>query len=567
MVGLGHSCYFRCPVPLLYFIVLVGVLVFVHELGHLVWAKYFGVRVLKVSLGFGPRLAGFRRGETEYVISALPLGGYVRMLGENPWDEVRPKDADRSFANLNLFRRFVIVLAGPAMNLVFPILLYFVVFLGDDKLTPASVGVVFPDRPADGKLLPGDLVTAVDGDAVSTFYGLSRIVEKNPGKALHFTVTRDGHTIEQTITPVRSEKERPLELNEEVGRIGVMPHHPLAVLGVTSPSSPAGAARLRTFDVIVTAAGRPITRFIDLEHVLGANQGSLVPITYLRPTPLTNALGGLIDLDLYEPRVTTLTPEPGQGSGVLRSGIESADLYVSEVTAGSPEHHLGLLPGDRLVSLDGRPIRLWATFLEDLKAERGKKHELTFRRGERELSGQLALAHQRGVTDQGQVYDRYVVGIRNWVPSRLDPSVTNPEPISYAFREALRATTDVVQLTLFSVVRLLQGRLTMKSIGGPLTVFEVAGTAAQQGALNYLTLMAFISINLGLINLLPVPLLDGGHLMFFLIEGVARRPVSVRVREYAHLAGLAFLLGIMVLAFKNDIERQWPELVSQLMSR
>src|SRR4051812_44035030 len=158
--------------PFVYFILLVGVLVFVHELGHLVWAKYFGVRVLKVSLGFGPRLAGFRRGETEYVISALPLGGYVRMLGENPWDEVRPKDADRSFANLNLFRRFVIVLAGPVMNLAFPILLYFVVFLGDDKLTPATVGIVFPDRPAYGKLVPGDVVTAIDDDAVSTFYGM-----------------------------------------------------------------------------------------------------------------------------------------------------------------------------------------------------------------------------------------------------------------------------------------------------------------------------------------------------------------------------------------------------------
>jgi len=104
----------------------------------------------------------------------------------------------------------------------------------------------------------------------------------------------------------------------------------------------------------------------------------------------------------------------------------------------------------------------------------------------------------------------------------------------------------------------------MKSIGGPLTVFEVAGTAAEEGALNYLTLMAFISINLGLINLLPVPLLDGGHLMFFLLEAVSRRPISVRVREYAHIAGLVFLIGIMVLAVKNDLERQWPQIVTQL---
>jgi regulator of sigma E protease len=550
--------------PLIYFIVLVGVLVFVHELGHLVWAKYFGVRVLKVSLGFGPRIAGFRRGETEYVISLIPLGGYVRMLGENPWDDVRVRDAKRSFANLRLWRRCVIVVAGPLMNLFFPILLYFVVFLGDDAMTPATIGSVFPDRPADGKLEPGDVVTAIDGEPISTFYDLSRIVERNPGRELTFTVQRGDKSLEQTLTPVRSVKERPLERSEEVGRVGVMSQHPLAVIGLVSPGSPASAANLRTFDIIVAAAGRPVRRYIDLENALGNNQGVLVPVSYLRPTPVQNALGGLVDLEIYEPRVTTLTPEPGRGPALVRSGIEAADLYVSSVTAGSPEQRLGLQPGDRLLTLDGRPLRAWATFLEDLKADRGKRHTLTWRRGDQELSGSFSLAHQRGVTDEGQVYDRYVVGIRNWVPARADAPVANPEPITYAVREAFRATSDVVELTLFSVVRLFQGRLTMKSIGGPLTVFEVAGTAAQEGALNYLTLMAFISINLGLINLLPVPLLDGGHLMFFLVEGVSRRPISVRFREYAHIAGLVFLIGIMVLAVKNDLERQWPQIVSQI---
>lgn len=550
--------------PVIYFIVLVGVLVFVHELGHLVWAKYFGVRVLKVSLGFGPRIAGFRRGETDYVISMIPLGGYVRMLGENPWDDVRVRDAKRSFANLRLWRRCVIVVAGPLMNLFFPILLYFVVFLGDDALTPATIGSVFPDRPADGKLEPGDVVTAIDGTPITTFYDLSRIVERNPGRDLKFTVKRGDQTLDQTLTPVRSTKERPLERSEEVGRVGVMSQHPLAVIGLISPGSPASSAGLRTFDIIISAAGRPVRRFIDLESALGNNQGVLVPVSFLRPTTVPGALGGLADLEIYEPRVTTLTPEAGRGSALARSGIEAADLYVNSVTVGSPEQRLGLQPGDRLLTLDGRPLRAWATFLEELKAERGKRHTLSWRRGDQELSGSFALAHQRGVTDEGQVYDRYVVGIRNWVPARADAPVPNPQPLSYAFREAFRATSDVVELTLFSVVRLFQGRLTMKSIGGPLTVFEVAGTAAQEGALNYLTLMAFISINLGLINLLPVPLLDGGHLMFFIVEAVARRPISVRFREYAHIAGLVFLIGIMVLAVKNDLERQWPEIVSQL---
>jgi regulator of sigma E protease len=550
--------------PVLYFVIMVGVLVFVHELGHFLWAKLFRIRVLKFSLGFGPRIAGFQRGGTEYVISALPLGGYVRMLGENPRDEVRPADRSTSFANQSLLRRVIIIVGGPLMNLMFPIALYFVVFLGDTKLTPPTIGRVFPNRPAGDKLQAGDRVLAIDGDPIDSFYDLTRIVEQSPRKPLRFALERDGQRVERTITPVASAKEMPLDVREEVGRIGVVPHHPLAVVGVSATTSPAAAARLRTFDVVVAASGRPIERWIDLERVLARNGGTLVPLTYLRPTPVPNALGGLCELDIYEPRVATLTPEPGEGSALGRAGLEIADLYVSHVTAGSPEHRIGLLPGDRLLELDGRPLAMWAVFLEDLRQGRGAPHELRWRRGDQVMSARFSLQHERGMTEHGQDYDRYVVGIRNWLPARADPAVPNAHSLMYAAREAFRATTEVVELTAFSILRLLQGRLSVKSIGGPLTIFDVAGTAAREGALNYLTLMAFISINLGLINLLPIPLLDGGQLLFLLSEAVLRRPVSVRIREYAHIAGLLMLLAIMVLAFKNDIERQWPQIVDEL---
>src|SRR5690606_6684394 len=142
----------RPPMEVVYFIVLVGVLIFVHELGHFFWAKFFGVRVLKFSLGFGPRIAGFTRGGTEYVIAAFPLGGYVRMLGESPSDEIKGADDGHAFSQQPLWKRMIIVIAGPAMNLVFPIALFFVVFLGDGEALPAVVGTVFPDQPADGVL-------------------------------------------------------------------------------------------------------------------------------------------------------------------------------------------------------------------------------------------------------------------------------------------------------------------------------------------------------------------------------------------------------------------------------
>ncbi len=547
-----------------YFIVLVGVLIFVHELGHFAWAKFFGVKVLTFSLGFGPRLLGFRKGDTDYVIAAIPLGGYVKMLGESPADVVRPEDEARAFASQPLWKRIVIVVAGPAMNLVFPVALYFVVFLGDSTLPPATVGTVFPGRPADGKLLPGDRILAIDGDEVQTFFEVSRAVESSPGEALVFRIERDGEELEETITPVLTEQAKPLDLVDEVGRIGVMPHHPAAVVGVVSPQSPAGAARMRTFDVVVSAGGRPVHRYLDLQRVLEGNGGAMVPITYLRPTRVADALGGLAELEIYDPHVATLTPEPGEGSGVDRAGLELADLYVSHVSVNSPEHRAGILPGDRIVALDGVPVRLFATFLEDLRVLRGQAHTLTVRRGDELLEKHVRLQHESGVNEHGQPFDRYVVGIRNWVPLRADDATPNPHPIVYAATKAIESTIEMVELTTFSVVRLLQGRLTMKSLGGPLTIFEVAGTAAREGTLNYLALMAFISINLGLINLLPIPMLDGGHLVFFLIEGVSRRKLSPRARQYASLAGLSVLLLLMVLALKNDIERQWPRIVESI---
>jgi regulator of sigma E protease len=551
-------------VPLLYFLTLVAVLVLVHELGHFAAAKLLGVRVLRVSIGFGPKLIGMRRGETEYVLSAFPLGGYVRMLGESPRDEVHPSEATRSFSNQSLWRRWLIISGGPAMNLAFPMLLYFVVFLGDTELTPATIGAVLPEHAADGKLVAGDRVTAIDGKEITAFHELTRIVENSVGKSLRFTVERDGERIEHAITPELAHKRLPLDITREVGRIGVTPAHPAAVIGVTSPLSPAAAARLHTFDVVLAAAGRPVDRWVDLERALENNRGGSVPLTYLRPTAVPNALGGLADIDVFEPHIAMLTPDPGKGSGVSRSGLELADVYVSHVRAGSPEHRAGLLPGDRLLSLDGVPIKSWNWFVETLRAGAGRTHTIRWRRADAVHTARLALARNQRRAEHGQTVDPYVLGIRNWAPIRVDPSVPNPSPILYAVRESWRATVEMVELTIFSMVRLLQGRLSVKSIGGPLAIFEVSSTAAREGALNYLTLMAFISINLGLINLLPIPLLDGGHLVFVLLEALMRRPLAARVREYAHLVGFVLLVGLMVLAFKNDIERQWPAIRQEL---
>mgnify|MGYP001118373030 CR=1 FL=1 len=543
--------------PFVYFIVLIGVLVFVHEIGHFVWAKFFGVRVIRFSLGFGPRLVGFRKGETEYIIAAIPLGGYVRLLGENHLDEIRPEDEHRSLENQSIWKRIVIFVAGPAMNLLFPVLLYFVVFLGDTTLTPAVVGMVVPDQPAEGVLEPGDRIVRLDGEPVQSFYEVQQLVEDRAGKPLQLVVQRGEQRLQLTLTPVRAQRRYPLDIVDEVGRIGISPYYPQPVIGITSPTGPAGAAGLKTFDLVVAARGKPVQRWTDLKRLLDRNRGSLLPLTYLRPRTIRGALGGLLDLDVFEPCVTTLAPEPGKDPGSERAGLELADLYVSQVKENSPEHLMGLLPGDRLLDLDGEPIRFWRSLLLELNARPGSVHRLTWRRAGRVLSGNFSLQPEKGMGELGLLTDRFVVGIRNWVPLRQEPPEENPHPLGYAVQEAVSETANTVRFTLYAIVRLLQGQLAMESIGGPLAIFEVSGTAAREGVLNYLKLMAFISINLGLINLLPIPPLDGGHLVFALLEAVMRRPLSIRVREKAYIIGLVLLLLLMVLAVKNDVERRW----------
>ncbi|HJL14017.1 MAG TPA: RIP metalloprotease RseP [Sandaracinaceae bacterium LLY-WYZ-13_1] len=553
-----------------YFIVLVGVLIFVHELGHFAWAKFFGVKVLKFSLGFGPKIAGFSRGDTEYVVAAFPLGGYVRMLGESPHDRIRAEDADRAFSRQALWKRVVIVFAGPAMNLVFPIALFFVVFLGDAQMTPAVIGTVFPDRPADGVLEPGDRVVRADGEDVASFYELARIIHAHPEEPVELVVERDGERRTVTVTPFLARSRRPLDLVDEVGRIGIKPHHPVAVVGVTSPSSPAAAAGLRTFDRIITVGGHPqVERWTGLEDALAANRGTSVPVSYLRPTRVPDALGGLVELDVYEPHATHVVPEPGPGDGLSRAGLEPVDLYVSTVTTAAPSVEVGVRPGDRLTTLDGRPIRLWATLVEDVEAQPDRVHRLGWRRGDQNVARDYRLRAARTVTgddaDQRILVldaetEAHLATLGHWRPTVLDDPIPNPSPILYAVDQAFRVTAELVELTVYSVVRLIQGRLSVRSIGGPIRVFEATEAAAREGALNYLSLMAFISINLGLINLLPIPMLDGGHLVFFFVEAVARRPVSTRIREIASLVGLVLLVALMVLAFKNDLERQWPRI-------
>ena len=563
---------------LLYFVLLISILIFIHESGHFAFAKIFGVKVITFSIGFGPKVVKIRGKETEYCIGLFPLGGFVKMLEETRGqDLILPEDRKRTFESQALWKRIVIVLAGPAMNVFFPIVLYTSVYLQDHDFLAPQVGVVLPGKPADGSLMPGDRIVSVDSEPVSSFQEAQRLVAVRAGVATHFVVLRDGKNLDLVITPaneVRLIEPRELDIVEHVGQIGFLSAFPSPVIGVPRTDSPAYRAGLRTFDRVTALNGRKIVRYLDLVNALATNKGDTVVVAYERPVPIST-MGGLCDIAVLEPQVATLTPSaPGGGVALdyasrladvlARSGLESADMYAAFVPENSSEWKAGLRAGDRITQLDGAPQRLWQSMEDEIVRGANRMHALAWTRGGEPMAGQFQLREEEWDDEYGQHYRRYVFRTDHWMPNAPDTVVPNPSPVTYALRRGFEETWSGIKFTVIGVVRLAQGRMSLSSVSGPITIYDIAGQAGAKGTLYFAWAMALISINIGLINLLPIPVLDGGHLFFFLVEGLKRKPLSLRVREVASLVGMGLLVLLMLVAFKNDVERKWDVIVAQV---
>ncbi|HUT78738.1 MAG TPA: site-2 protease family protein, partial [Polyangia bacterium] len=269
---------------ILFFILLIGVLVFVHEGGHFLMAKLFGVKVHVFSLGFGPKLLGFRKGETLYKISAVPFGGYVKMLGEDdPAEERDPADAGRGFHEKPKWQRALILIGGPAMNLVFPLFLHFGVGLTETRVDPPEVGWVLPGSPAEqAGLRPGDRIVGVDGATVRTFDEMRQRVAPHPGVPLDLRIERGGATFETAITPAAARVTVLLDVQRTIGRLGVAQRYLPPVIGITDRDGPAARAGLETFDRVAAMDGVPLRRWVDLERALAGAAGRTVRLTVER---------------------------------------------------------------------------------------------------------------------------------------------------------------------------------------------------------------------------------------------------------------------------------------------
>ena len=441
---------------LLAFIVTLGVLVVFHELGHYLVARLVGVKVLRFSVGFGRIVWSRRYGRdgTEWTLSAIPLGGYVKMVDERE-GEVLPADLPRAFNRQNVWRRIAIVAAGPIANLALAVLLFAAIYVvGVPAQRPLLAPPPATSPAAQAGLAGGDLVTAVDGEAIGSWQDLRwRLLKASGSSSVNLEVTRED----------RSTATRRLAL--DALNAGDWESNFMATLG------------------------------------LRADLGS--PI-------------------------------------------------VNETLPGKPAANAGIRPGDAIVAIDGTAVRSPADAAAITNAHPGERITFTLRRDGAEFRSDL--------TPEPSEQNGRRVGIAG-MRLGVDPAAAERVSIivRYGVGEALvqgaLKTWDLSVFTLKMLGRILIGDASLKNISGPLTMADFAGQSAQAGALTFIGYLALISISLGVLNLLPVPLLDGGHLMYYLAEIIKGSPVSDRVLEVGQRIGMAVLAMLMALALFNDISR------------
>jgi len=423
------------------FVFVLGVLVFVHELGHFLAAKRVGIRVLKFQLGFNPTILSYKYGETEYGIGALPLGGYVKMAGEASEDG--PTGDPSEFLSKTRWERFQVLVAGPSMNLLLAFLLAAVVLYQGAEVEsyndqPVVVGVVKKDSPAQrADIRTGDRIVTVGGHDVDTWEEFFVSIGTRANREVQVGLLREGTPQTKTVTPVSDEKAK-----FEIGDIGVLPNvhpHLLAI----SPGEPGDKGGLKAGDVITAVNGEIVTFDAEFRQIIRKNANTAMTLSILR--------GGV-------PMTIQVTPRLNGKVG-----------------------YLGVTPSD-----DTKTIKPSVLGAFKLSAEKN-----------------VAMAGMIGQTVWG----------------------------------------------------LITRQLSPKQLMGPIAIAQVSGESAQLGWLALAGLMVSLSLNLGLLNLMPIPMLDGGHIFIMALEGIARRDFSVRVKEKMLLAGFVVLMMLMVTVIYNDLAR------------
>jgi regulator of sigma E protease len=427
----------------------LGFMILIHEFGHYAVAKWLGVRVEQFAIGFGKRLIGFRRGETDYRINAIPLGGYVKMSGENPMDA--RTDDPREFMNHSRWHRFLIAIAGPTMNILLAIVLLTTVYMVHYEYPavydePPVIGWVLKDTAAaKAGLEVGDRITRVEDIQSPTWEQVELKEALSPGQPLYLQIDRNGKSVEKTVVPEATGV-------DQIGYAG------------------------------------------------------------------------------WAPKENTVT--------------------ITDLVSGMPAEKAGLKEGDQILAVDGRPVPALASMVESLKITKDKPIAITV----------LRDGQQKTFTVQPVLSDKwYRIGIGSMQMK------VKTLPFAEAMKLSLHENRQNALLILELVKKMAQRKISMRSIEGPIRIGQAAGEAARRkGWTPLMSLSAAISLNLGIFNLLPIPILDGGVILFLAIEGLMRRDISMNIKERVYQAAFVFLVLFAVMVIYNDLMKTIPGLADKL---
>jgi regulator of sigma E protease len=465
------------------FVVCLGSLIVFHELGHYLVARWCGVKVLRFSVGMGKVVWSRRFGpdQTEWAVSALPLGGYVKMLDAREGDlaHLPPEDLKREFTRQNVWKRIAIVAAGPLANFLIAIVLFAGLYMYGVEEPVSKISV----RASETAELAAGAATAADKAGAASS---------------------------------------------------------------TPAATPAWRAGLRSGDLVTAINEQPVTVWSELRWNLmqAAIDKREARLTVERPGE------GRRHVVLPADVLAALDLE-GDVLGKLGLGVARPAPVVQQVLPGGPAERAGLRVGDLLLSVGGTPVADGIAFIDIIRASAGKTVEVVVRRAGQPLTLAMTPQAEQAKSGKGTV----TVGkISAYVALQPDMIVVPSSPLE-AVGKAMARVWDTCTMTLKMIGKMIVGEVSLKNVTGPITIADYAGQTARMGVVSYLSFIAFISISLGVMNLLPIPVLDGGHLLYYSLEVLTGRPVPERFNEIAQRVGIGLLMTLMLLAVFNDVAR------------